>query len=384
MSTLRPIERALPSFGESLAAAVSGKGVTHDHIVRLLEAKTKDEISSLHEAAGEVTKRVFHNEVSIRGIVEYSNACEKSCYYCGVNAYEDKFLIPHEAILECCDFMWSKGYRNLVLQSGEVTSEKRMNWVAQLLEKIFNKYGKEKDTGMCIILSIGELSHEQYKRFHDMGVQRYLLRIESSNPNLYAKMHPKDHLWSNRVKCLNDLKSIGFVTGNGSMVGVPDQTFDDVAGDIEFFRDGQYPMIGLGPYLIHHDTIMGRKILKTTTADERKEIDALKVQTTLNVYDTLRLVCPYNNIAATTALDTLSPGSKAIALCGGSNVVMPIITPKVFRGGYQLYEGKKEVDEDREQTHQRVINLCKKINKVPVFNRWNHPPLFTKLHTMKK
>ena len=381
--TLNKVERALPSFAEALETAVSGKFMSHDKIVRLLQADKKDEIKQLHEEAGKVTTRVFGNEVSIRGIVEFSNACEKQCHYCGVNAYEDKFLIPQEAILECTDFMWSKGYRNLVLQSGEVTSQKRMDWVAELLQKIFDKYGKEKDTGMCIILSIGELSYDQYKRFHDLGVQRYLLRIESSNPELYARMHPKDHLWERRVQCLKDLKSIGYVTGNGCMVGIPTQTFDDLAGDLEFFRDGQYPMIGLGPYLIHNDTIMGRQVISSTTAEERKEVDALKVQTTLNVYDTLRLICPLNNIAATTALDTLSPGAKAIALTGGSNVVMPIITPKIFRSGYQLYEGKKEVDEDREYTHNKVFALCKKIGKVPRFNRWNHPPLFTKLQNEK-
>lgn len=378
--TLNKVTRPLPSFAESLETAISGKFMSHDKIISLVQATKKEEVQALHKAAGEVTSKVFHNEVSIRGIVEFSNSCEKRCHYCGVNAYEDKFLIPHEAILECCDFMWSKGYRNLVLQSGEITSKARMNWISSLIEKIFAKFGRDMDTGMCIVLSIGELSHEQYQKFYDMGCQRYLLRIEASNPELYKSMHPPDHLWSKRLSCLEDLKKIGYVTGTGVMIGVPKQTYDDIAGDIEFFRDGQYPMIGLGPYLIHNETVMGRGLLKTTTEAERKEADNRKVQATLNVYNTLRLICPYINIAATTALDTLAPGAKEIALTGGANVVMPIITPKKFRGGYQLYEGKKEVDEDREQTHQRVINLCKKLGKVARFNKWNHPPLYTKLH----
>lgn len=376
-NTLIPTTRELPSFSEALQTAISGKKMSHDVIVRLLNARDKAEVDALHEAAGEVTKRNFNNEVSVRGIVEFSNACEKRCHYCGVNSYEP-FLIPHEAVLGCCEFMWAKGYRNLVLQSGEITSRQRMDWVASLLDKIFAKYGKDKDTGMCIILSIGELDYNDYKRFYDMGVQRYLLRIESSNPKLYATMHPADHSWTRRVECLNNLKKIGYVTGNGCLVGVPTQTWDDLAGDIEFFRDGHFPMIGLGPYLIHNDTKMGRDILASTTPDERKELDARKVRATLNMYDTLRLACPFNNIAATTALDTLFPGGKFIALQGGSNVCMPIITPKVYRGGYQLYEGKKEVDEDNEQTHQRLIALCKRLGKTPVFNRWNHPPAYYK------
>ena len=382
--TLNWETRKLPSFGESLERVLSGSTLSHDEIISLIQTNKPDEIKALHDEAGKIASKVFHNEISIRGIVEFSNACEKHCHYCGVNAYEEKFLIPHEAILECCDFMWSKGYRNLVLQSGEITSEQRMNWIASLLEKIFKKFGRDKDTGMCIILSLGELSHEQYQRFYDMGCQRYLLRVEASNPELYASMHPPDHLWSNRVKCLNDLKKIGYVTGTGCMIGVPNQTFDDIAGDIEFFKNGGYHMIGLGPYLIHNQTVMGKKLLKTTTEDERKEADARKVQVTLNVYNTIRLICPYDNIAATTALDTLAPGAKEIALSGGANVVMPIITPKKFRGGYQLYEGKKEVDEDREQTHQRVIELCKKIGKTPIFNKWNHPPIYTKEHPQWK
>ena len=379
--TLNKVERALPSFSDTLKKAVSGEVLSHDSIVSLLQTRNKGEIHELHEAAGKITSKVFGNEVSIRGIVEFSNHCEKACHYCGVPSYTEKgFLIPHDSIIECCDFMWEKGYRNLVLQSGEVTSEARMNWLTELVNKIFGKFGKEKDTGMCIILSIGELSYQQYKRLYDLGVQRFLLRVETSNPSLYAQIHPPDHKWERRIEALRDLKSIGYVTGTGSMVGLPNQTFDDVASDIEFFRNGQYPMIGLGPYVIHSDTVMGKSIIKTTSKDERKEADDLKVETTLKVYDVLRLVSPLINLAATTALDTLSPGAKAIALTGGSNVVMPIITPKVFRSGYQLYEGKKEVDMDRDDTHQKVLDLMKKTGKTARFNRWNHPPLFEKLN----
>lgn len=380
MYTLQPIKRKLPSFKNAFDAAISGAKLTHDQLVRLVSSTDQKEMSLIHDAAGEVVKKIYGNKVYIRGIVEFSNACEKRCYYCGVTAYDDKFVIPHKSILECTDYMYKVGYRNLVLQSGEITSEKRMHYIETLLHKIRDRYGTEPNKGMCVVLSVGELSKDQYQRLFNAGSQRYLLRIESSNPTLYASMHPRSHLWTRRLQALNDLKRIGFVTGTGVMIGVPQQTFDDVASDIEFFRDGMFPMIGLGPYLIHNETVMGKKILASTTPEERKAADDLKVKITLNVYNTLRLQCPLLNIAATTALETLSPGSKAVALTGGCNVLMPIITPKIFRGGYQLYEGKKEVDMDREETHNMMLKLMKQIGKVPSFGEWNHPKLYMKLH----
>ena len=131
--TLNKVTRPLPSFAESLETALSGKHMSHDKIVSLIQTTDPKEIKLLHDEAGKLTSKIFKDEISIRGIVEFSNSCEKHCHYCGVNAYEDKFLIPHESILECCDFMWSKGYRNLVLQSGEISSEKRMNWILFML-----------------------------------------------------------------------------------------------------------------------------------------------------------------------------------------------------------------------------------------------------------
>ncbi|OHS93977.1 radical SAM domain containing protein [Tritrichomonas foetus] len=377
--TLRKPTRSLPSFSSSLKAALASEKLSHDQIVSLLQTTNPSEVEQLHCEADKLTRKIFGDYVSIRGIVEFSNTCEKACHYCGVPTYNDKFLIDQESILECCDFMYEKGYRNLVLQSGEVTTNERIEWVLELLHRVKTKFGSEKDTGMCVVLSIGELSRQQYQKLFDAGANRYLLRIESSDPELYASMHPKkNHSFERRLEALRDLKSIGYVTGTGVMVGVPNQTFDHLAHDIEFFRDEGYHMIGLGPYLIHNDTIMGRKLMKETTADERKEADQLKADITLNTYDVIRLTCPLVNIAATTALETLSAGYKKKALTGGANVLMPIITPKQFRSGYQLYEGKKEVDMDRLQTHEMMLNLMKTINKTPMFKRWNHPPLYTK------
>lgn len=379
--TLHRITRPLPSFWSSLDAAIKGERLGRDQLISLVQANKKEETDALHDAASDVTRRVFGNEISLRGIVEFSNVCDKRCYYCGVPSYESKgFLMSHESILECCDFMYEKGYRNLVLQSGEIQTNERINWLISLLKKIQNKFGSETNKGFCVILSVGELSKDQYLRLKEAGSHRFLLRIETSDPDLYASMHPPDHRFIDRLNALLTLKELGFVTGTGVMIGVPNQTYENIARDIEFFRDNQFHMIGLGPYVIHKDTVMGRNILKDFTMEQEKEIIKEKVEATLNVYNIIRLQSPYANIAATTALETISPGAKARALTGGSNVLMPIITPKEFRGGYQLYEGKKEVDMDRLQTHNRVLELMKQIGKVAVFNRWNHPPLFTKDH----
>lgn len=376
--TLPKPTRALPSFSSSLKAAISHQKLSHDQIVSILQTKNPNEIEALHQAADKTTKKIFGNGVSIRGIIEFSNECEKSCLYCGVPTYDQKFTISKKAILDCCDFMYSEGYRNVVLQSGEITTESRINWVLDLINQIKSKYGFEQDTGMCIVLSIGELSRQQYQRLFDAGANRYLLRIESSDPKLYASMHPKkNHTFKRRLEALHDLKDIGYVTGTGIMVGVPDQTYDHLAHDIEFFRDEKYHMIGLGPYLEHKDTPMGKKIIKNYTKDQRKEADKLKADVTISMYDLIRLQCPYVNIAATTALDTLSPGYKKKALTGGANVIMPIITPKQYRDGYQLYEGKKEVDMDHIQTHKMMLELMKSIGKEAIFTKWNNPPAYS-------
>lgn len=376
--TLPKPARALPSFSSSLKAAISSQKLSHDQIVSILQTRNPSEVEALHQAADKLTRKIFGNYVSIRGIIEFSNECEKSCHYCGVSTINQKFTIDKEAILDCCDFMYSEGYRNVVLQSGEVTTESRINWVLDLINKIKAKYGFAQDTGMCVVLSIGELSRQQYQKLFDAGANRYLLRIESSDPQLYASMHPKkNHSYQRRLQALHDLKDIGYVTGTGIMVGVPGQTFDHLAHDIEFFRDEKYHMIGLGPYLEHKDTPMGKKIINEYTESQRKEADQLKADITINMYDLIRLQCPYVNIAATTALDTLHAGYKKRALTGGANVVMPIITPKQFRNGYQLYEGKKEVDMDHIQTHKMMMELMKSIGKEATFKKWNNPPAYT-------
>mgnify|MGYP001028920344 CR=1 FL=1 len=376
--TLPKPTRILPSFASSLKAALAQQRLSHDQIVSLVQTTNRTEIDALHNAADSVTRKVFGDYVSIRGIIEFSNICEKRCDYCGVPTYDQKFLINQDVILRCCDFMYAEGYRNVVLQSGEVSTNERINWVLELVHKIKSKFGFEQDKGMCIVLSIGELSRQQYQKLFDAGANRYLLRIESSDPQLYSSMHPKtNHSFQRRLQALHDLKDIGYVTGTGVMVGVPNQTYDNLAQDIEFFRDEGYHMIGLGPYLVHNDTIMGKRILNTTTREERKEADLLKADITLNMYDTIRLLCPYVNIAATTALETLSPGYKKRALTGGANVLMPIITPKEFRDGYQIYEGKKEVNMDHIETHQMMLELMNAINKKPMFTKWNNPPLYT-------
>lgn len=376
--TLPKPARALPSFSSSLKAAISSQKLSHDQIVSILQTRNPSEVEALHQAADKLTRKIFGNYVSIRGIIEFSNECEKSCHYCGVSTINQKFTIDKEAILDCCDFMYSEGYRNVVLQSGEVTTESRINWVLDLINKIKAKYGFAQDTGMCVVLSIGELSRQQYQKLFDSGANRYLLRIESSDPQLNASMHPKkNHSYQRRLQALHDLKDIGYVTGTGIMVGVPGQTFDHLAHDIEFFRDEKYHMIGLGPYLEHKDTPMGKKIINEYTESQRKEVDQLKADVTINMYDLIRLQCPYVNIAATTALDTLHAGYKKRALTGGANVVMPIITPKKFRNGYQLYEGKKEVDMDHIQTHKMMMELMKSIGKEATFKKWNNPPAYT-------
>lgn len=313
----------------------------HNDLVTLLLAEG-DNRQLLFQRAQAVKLQTVGNKVYFRGLVEFSNICAKDCLYCGIRKSNEK-VIRYEAtddeILEACRFAWENRFGSVVLQSGEVSSPAFVNRVDLLLRKIKELSGGE----LGITLSCGEQSLETYHQWRESGAHRYLLRVESSNPDLYRKIHPENdfHSFDRRLQALKYLKTAGYQVGTGVMIGFPFQTIGDLADDLLFFKQIDVDMVGMGPYIEHEDTPLYkfRNLIKI-----RKE----RFDLALKMIATLRLLMPDINIAAATALQAIDPAGREKALTIGANILMPNLTSVKYRKEYQLYEDKPCLDEDAE------------------------------------
>ena len=310
-------------------------------IIQLLQLKG-GERTQLLKRAQEVKLREVGNKVYFRGLIEFSNICSKDCLYCGIRKSNEK-VVRYEArdeeILDACRFAWENRFGSVVLQSGELSSPAFVKRVDDLLKKIKQLSNNE----LGITLSCGEQTLDTYRRWFESGAHRYLLRIESSNRDLYYKIHPQDehHSYEKRVESLYFLKEAGYQVGTGVMIGLPFQTYENLADDLLFFKKLDIDMCGMGPYIEHEDTPLHqyRHLLKSK--QERFDL-------ALNMIAVLRLLMPDINIAAATALQAIDPAGREKALAVGANVMMPNLTPCEYREEYKLYENKPCLDEDAE------------------------------------
>lgn len=311
---------------------------THSDLLTLIQSEGDHHVALMRRAEEVQTTRVG-NKIYFRGLIEFSNRCIKDCLYCGIrksNLKVNRFELDAQMVLDAADFAWKNGYGSIVLQAGEQTGRLFVNKVEKLLHQI-----KEKSCGeLGITLSLGEQEAETYRRWKNSGADRYLLRIETSNPDLYGKIHPHNrlHHFSNRIQCLNNLKALGYQTGTGVMIGLPFQTFSDLARDLLFFKEMEVDMVGMGPYLEHEETPLHAYRNTLWTQAKRLEV-------AFNMIASLRLLMPDINIAASTALQAIDPMGREKALKGGANVMMPNITPSLHRKDYSLYEHKPCTDE---------------------------------------
>jgi biotin synthase len=312
-----------------------------EDLVRMLEADGDDR-TLLFVQAEKVKKQTIGNKVYFRGLIEFSNICAKDCLYCGIRRSNEK-VVRYEAtdteILDACRFAWQNRFGSVVLQSGELSSPTFVRRVDSLLKQI-----KELSNGeLGVTLSCGEQSIETYRQWRESGAHRYLLRIESSNPELYRKIHPENdlHRFDRRLQALRDLKASDYQVGTGVMIGMPFQTIEDLANDLLFFKQLDVDMVGMGPYIEHEETplYVYRHLLKSK--QERFDL-------ALKMVASLRLLMPDINIAAATALQAIDPAGREKALKIGANVIMPNLTPCDYRKEYQLYEDKPCLDEDAE------------------------------------
>ena len=275
----------------------------------------------LFAAADRVRKLYIGPQVELRGLIEFSNICKQNCMYCGLrrdNREVERYRLDAKTILEYGQQAAELGYKTLVLQSGEddFFSSERLSFVLNELKKL----------GVALTLSIGEKPREEYAALRAAGADRYLLRIETTDKELYEKLDP-GMSWDNRVRCLRDLKELGFEVGTGSLVGLPGQSMESLAQDVLFFKELDVDMVGIGPFIPNPDTPLASAA--GGTFDLACRMMALT-----------RLLLPEANIPATTAMETLQPDGRMLALQRGANVVMPNVTDTDYRKLYMLYPGK--------------------------------------------
>lgn len=313
--------------------------LTHEHfskteIIQLLSAETDAEKNLIFEKAAEVREKHIGRTISLRGLIEYSNICGKNCLYCGIrsgNKNVSRYCLSEAEVLTCAKFAWENQYGSVVIQSGERNDRQFVESIDNLLRKI-----KELSNGeLGITLSCGEQTEETYRRWFESGAHRYLLRIESSDRDLYYRIHPKDknHNFEDRVNALKNLKSIGYQVGSGVMIGLPFQTDENLADDLLFLQKTDVDMVGMGPYIEHSETPL---------FDLRNEIPEPKArfEKTVLMIAILRILMKDINIAASTAMDTLDKEGRIKAILAGANVLMPNITPVKYRENYLIYKDK--------------------------------------------
>ncbi len=295
-----------------------------EELVLLLTTADSALADELRTAAEEVTLARFGRGIYLRGLIEVSNICRNDCRYCGIrcsNSHVERYRLDRAAILECCAEGYALGLRTFVLQGGEDPALKD-DFLIELIGEI-----RRRHPDCAITLSLGERSEASYRALFAAGANRYLLRHETIDQEHYARLHPQRMSLANRIECLRTLKRIGYQTGTGIMVGSPYQTIENIVADLRFMADLKPEMIGIGPFIPHHDTPF---------RDEK----AGSLELTLRLISVLRLMHPRALIPATTSLATLTADGRARALRAGANVVMPNLSPAAERHKYMLYDNK--------------------------------------------
>ena len=311
-------------------------------IIDLLKDDTQNQW--LFSYADSVRKQYVGDRVHLRGLIEFSNICKCHCKYCGLrceNKTVERYRIMPDDIMLHAQRAVQMGYKTIVLQSGEDSYFTR-DVMCKLIENI-------KTLDVALTLSIGEKSYDDLKAYKQSGADRYLIRIETTDKNLYKKMHPYMD-FEKRMQCLKDLKKLGYETGSGCLVGLPEQTVESLADDILFFKELDADMIGIGPFIPHPDTPL-------KDCAQGNFILALKVMAIV------RIMLKNINIPATTAMETLNPNGRLIALQSGANVVMTNVTSTEYRAKYEIYPDKICINDQPSKCRNCIETKIKSIGR---------------------
>lgn len=331
--------------------------LSKENFIKLIDQRTPELSEYLFNQAVRVQKQHFKNEVYIRGLIEFTNYCKNDCYYCGIrrsNANALRYRLCEEEILSCCEEGYALGFRTFVLQGGEDA------WYSDdMLCSIISSI-KTRFPDCAVTLSVGERSYASYQTLFNAGADRYLLRHETADEEHYRMLHPASLSLSHRKECLFHLKEIGYQTGCGFMVGSPYQRTEHIAEDLLFIHELQPEMVGIGPFIPHHDTPF-------------RDSPAGSVELTLFLIGILRLMLPKGLLPATTALGTLDPNGREKGILSGANVCMPNLSPPAVRKKYMLYDNKICTGDEAAECRLCLSKRVEKIGYKIVETRGDHP-----------
>ena len=312
----------------------SGEGLSLQEFEYIIEHYSPEAAKFFGNLAEEKRKEIYGNKIYIRGLIEIGNYCKNDCYYCGIrksNKTCERYRLSKEDILLCCDEGYALGFRTFVLQGGE-DAFWNDDFLCDVISSIKSRY-----SDCAITLSLGERSFDSYKKLRDAGADRYLLRHETADSEHYALLHPQNLTLENRIRCLKDLREIGFQVGCGFMVGSPYQTAKTLAKDLEFIQNFKPDMCGIGPFIPHKDTPF-------------KDFKPGSLELTCYLLSIIRIIYPPVLLPATTALGTIHPNGRELGIKAGANVIMPNLSPLEVRKKYMLYDNKIATGEESAQS----------------------------------
>lgn len=341
----------------------------HD-LITMLNAKGDDRMM-LFKKEREITDLYIGNKVYLRGLIEYSNVCIKDCLYCGIlksNKNTERYTLSDEDVLQSAMYALEHNYGSIAIQAGERTDKVYISKISHLLKEI-----KKLSNGkLGITLSLGEQTLDTYQKWFEAGAHRYLLRIETSNSQLYYKIHPNNdlHNFDKRLEALQNIRKAGFQLGTGVMIGLPYQTIENLADDLLFMKNLDVDMVGMGPYIENPETPLfeARHLLKTP--QERLDL-------TFKMIATLRILMKDINIVAATALQAIDKMGREKAIRYGANILMPNITPGNFRNNYKLYQDKPCTDESATDCNTSIDARMSLIGSQIGYNEWGDSRHFT-------
>ena len=336
----------------------SGKTLSVEEWIQAIDYNDPGYAEELKAAASVTRDRIYGRKVFARGLIEFTSYCRNDCYYCGLrrsNRDALRYRLSYDCIMDTADAGYMAGFRTFVLQGGEDSyfNDERLIMIVRGI--------KERYPDAAVTLSVGERSFESYKALKEAGADRYLLRHETADSIHYRKLHPDDMSQENRIRCLHDLKSLGYQTGAGMMVGSPGSSSRTLAEDMVFLSSLKPEMVGIGPFIPHSATPFWN--------EERGSVGL-----TLRMVALVRLALPHAMIPSTTALATASSDGQLQGILHGANVIMPDITPPAERGKYMIYDGKKITGEEAGENLRQIAESMESIGYELSMGRGDYIP----------